>query len=209
METDESTASVGAALVVEELDKVQHPGPNSRGSDIGVAALLLLGHAADVKRMPSEFGPGGFSQPLGDVATDLARDRSPEDRDNLGIDLLDGGEFFEDLVLEAVGARHEKVHGGRTEPLSDQFIDLAMLLEPRRIASFGVFCGFSDQLDGLGFVARLARVVDRDDHLEVERHDIATAAHQTRDLDTLARDSHCSPPIKEVDRHQLRDARLR
>ncbi len=81
-----------------------------------------------------------------------------------------------------------------------------MLLQPSRVARLRTFGDFADELHGLGFVAGLARVVRRDDHLDLNGHDVATASNQPRRFDSLARDSHRSPSIEEVDRHQLRDA---
>ena len=91
---------------------------------------------------------------------------------------------------------------------ADQFVDLAMLFQPGRVTPLGMFADVSDELHGLGFVARLAGIVRRNDHLDFDGHDETTTPDQPGCLDPIARDSHPSPSIEEVNSHQLRNPGL-
>lgn len=88
----------------------------------------------------------------------------------------------------------------------DQFINLTMPLKPIKIAPFRMLGDLSDKLHSIGFVARFARVVRWDDHLEIKSNDETAASNQSGRLDSFAWNPHASPPVEEVDRHQLRNS---
>jgi hypothetical protein len=52
-----------------------------------------------------------------------------------------------------------------------------MSLEPINIAPYRMFGDLPDELHGLGFVARFARVVRRNDHLDLKGDDEAASSN--------------------------------
>ena len=57
-----------------------------------------------------------------------------------------------------------------------------------------------EKLDRLSFVTRLARVVDRDDHLDLDRHDVAIGVDPAGPPESFTEDAHALIPVEAVDR---------
>jgi hypothetical protein len=91
---------------------------------------------------------------------------------------------------------------------TDQFVNLTILLDSVDRASLGMFRDLANQFHGLGFVAWLGRVVGGNDHFDLDGHHGSTTADQPGCLESFARDSPRSHTVEEVNRHQIRDARL-
>jgi hypothetical protein len=70
------------------------------------------------------------------------------------------------------------------------FEDFPLHFQPSNIASVGVLLDFAEQHYGLGFIAWLARIVQGNDHLDVNGNDISIALDQTRSLNSVSRISH-------------------
>jgi hypothetical protein len=71
-----------------------------------------------------------------------------------------------------------------------RLIDLAMSAQPFDIAVPRTILDLSQQLHGLGLVAWLARVLRRDDHFDLDGHDIAIGVYPPDSRDSLACNAH-------------------
>src|SRR5262249_50236168 len=69
-------------------------------------------------------------------------------------------------------------------------IDLALLGQPGHASPFGVFLDLTKELNRFRLVARLAGVIDRDDHLDLDRNHILLGLNQAGPLDSLSGDTH-------------------
>ena len=72
----------------------------------------------------------------------------------------------------------------------DEFVDRAALLNPLPITPFGVFGNVAQHLDGFGLIARLAGIVGRNDHFDLDGHHESVALDEARSSDSLSLDSH-------------------
>ncbi len=73
---------------------------------------------------------------------------------------------------------------------TDGGIDFALGSQPIEVAFFSPLFDFSKQLNGFGFVARLARIVRRYHHRHFDGDDIFVGLNESRSLNTFAGNSH-------------------
>src|SRR5438046_2646903 len=67
---------------------------------------------------------------------------------------------------------------------------LAVLLQPGYLIALGALLDFPKELHRLGFVAWFARVVFRDDQLNLDGDDVPIGLNQPCPFDSLTRNSH-------------------
>jgi hypothetical protein len=72
----------------------------------------------------------------------------------------------------------------------DDSVDLAPCGQPGHIFPLGALLDLPKELNGFRFVARLARVIDRDDHLDLHRNHILLRLNQPCPLDSLSGNTH-------------------
>src|SRR5271157_2201940 len=69
-------------------------------------------------------------------------------------------------------------------------VDLALLRQPGHVSPLGVLLDLSEELYRFRFVARLTRVIDRDDHLDFYRNHILLGLNQACPPDPLSGNTH-------------------
>src|SRR5579859_5018432 len=76
-------------------------------------------------------------------------------------------------------------------------IDFAPLGQPGHFSSLGVLLDLPQELNRFRFVARLTRVIDRDDHLDLYRNHILLGLNQPCPLNPLSGNTHGYPLSKK------------
>ena len=69
-------------------------------------------------------------------------------------------------------------------------VDFALLPQPGQVTLLGVLLDLPQELNGFRFVAWLARVIDRNDHLDLNRNHILLRLNQSGPLDSLSGNTH-------------------
>jgi hypothetical protein len=75
-----------------------------------------------------------------------------------------------------------------------------MLEKPIAFPSFGAFSNLFQKTDGLSFIARFTRVVDGDNHLDVDSNDKTTPCDEPSPSKSLAWNSHAPIFVEKVNR---------
>jgi len=69
-------------------------------------------------------------------------------------------------------------------------VDLALLGQPGDVSSLGMLLDLLKKLNRFRFVARLAWVINGDDHFNLDRNDIFLTLNQSSPLDSLSSNTH-------------------
>jgi hypothetical protein len=77
-------------------------------------------------------------------------------------------------------------------------VNFPVLPEPIKVTALSVLVNFSKEVDGLRFVARLARIIGWNNHLDFNGHDIFFSLNKPLSLQSFPGNSHSSSLIKEV-----------
>src|SRR6185295_2756370 len=83
-------------------------------------------------------------------------------------------------------------------------VDFALLGQPSQVATLGALLDLPKELNGLRFVARLARVIDRNDHLDLDRNHVLLGLNQSGPLDSLSGNTHREVPVSWLSSWHLR-----
>jgi hypothetical protein len=65
-----------------------------------------------------------------------------------------------------------------------------MILQPYQVAPLGMLVNFTEELHRLGFVARLAGIIDRDDQFNLNGHNVSFGLDKPSAFETFAGDAH-------------------
>jgi len=87
-------------------------------------------------------------------------------------------------------------------------VDSSVLGQPSHVSSLSVILDFAKKLNSFRFVAWFARIIDGDDHFDLDRNDEFVSLNQSGPLDSLSGNSHGLTFVEEVDGHQFGDTTL-
>ena len=90
--------------------------------------------------------------------------------------------------MEKAGKAQEQTIEASRGP--NRGVNFAVLLQPFEFAALGTFLDLFEEFHGLGFIARLTRVVLRDHHLDLYGDDIPFGLNQPGSFDSLTGNLH-------------------
>jgi hypothetical protein len=88
-------------------------------------------------------------------------------------------------------------HSGAQLRRIHRLVDFSVLRKPLDIATLSSFLYLAQQLNGLGFETRFARIIRRNDQFDLHRHDIAIGPNQFRASHAFSGKLHDICPSKK------------